>query len=101
MQLQDGCRHLRSHRSEECFCHCLSLILSADYQKDLLCTHDGADSHGVSLARHVICGGEEPFVGFDRAFCKIHTVRLFCEVLCRLVEPDMSIVSQSKKLQIH
>ena len=85
----------------ECFCHCLSLILPADYQKDLFCTHDGADSHGVSLARNIICGGEEPFVGFDRAFCKIHTVRLFCKVFCWLIEPDMSIVFQSKKLQIH
>ena len=28
-------------------------------------------------------------------------MRLFCKVFCRLIEPDMSIVSQSKKLQIH
>ena len=68
MQLKYRCGNMRSYRAAEHIMENLSLVRTADNQKDFFSLHNGSDTHGISLARNVVNGSEEALVCFDGAF---------------------------------
>ena len=101
MHLKDRCRNLRSNRSEECILYSLCLVLAADYNQNLLCHHDGLDTHGIRLLRNLVDGREKSLICLNGSLLQIDTMSLGLKCFARLIESNMSVVSQAKKLQIH
>ena len=101
MHLQNGCRNLRSYRSEECIFYSLSLIFTADNYQDLLCHHNGLDTHGICLFRNIVDGCKESLVRLDGTLSQIYAVSLSLKSLARLIKSNMSVMSQSQKLQVY
>ena len=77
MELQDGRRHFGRDRAEERLLHDLGLVGTLHHHEHAARGHDGADAHGVRLARHVFNAVEQAAVRLDGALGEIHAVRAF------------------------
>src|SRR5699024_7806434 len=101
VELQDRRRNLGSNRSGKGFRDDLRLVRTGGYKKNLLRLHDRSDSHCISLTGNVFLFFEEALVCLNSARRQIHAVCSLAEFVCRLVETDMSVMSDPQKLKVH
>ena len=92
---------MRSNRSADNLFQNISFVSAADNHQNLLCLHNGLNSHGISMLRNVVNAGEETLVCFNGAGLQIYAVGQSSKGVIRLVKSDMSIVAKAKKLKIH
>ena len=98
MQLQNGCRNLRSYRSEKCIFYSLGFVFAADYHQNLPGLHDASDAHGVGLSRNIVFRLKEALVGINGAFGQVDAVGFAGEGVCRFVEADVAVAAKTEKL---
>ena len=101
MQLKYRCRNMRSYRAAEHIMENLSLVRTADNQKDFFSLHNGSDTHGISLLRNIINGSKETLIGLDGALGQVHTVSGLGKFFVRLIKADMAVMPQAQKLQVN
>src|SRR5699024_12292966 len=63
--------------------------------------HDRSDSHSICLTENFFLFFEEALVCLNSAGRQIHSVCSLAEFVCRLVEPDASVMSDPQKLKVH
>ena len=101
MQLKNGCRYFRCHRTEKCFLYRIGFIFTGHNHHHFLCLNDVTDSHRKCLTRYIIRTGKEPFVCFNGRFCQIYAMCALCKHLIRFIETNMSVSANSQKLDIN
>ena len=101
MELQNGRGNLGSHGAEEGIAHDLRLVFATHHNEHLLGGHDGANAHGVCLARHFVGGIKQAAVRVNGGFREVNAVGFLREFRRRLVEADVAVVAQAQKLQVN
>ena len=92
---------MRRNRAEAGVIDGLSLALAGGQEKNLLCSHNISDAHGVGLLRNLVDGGKEACVCLDGALSQVHAVSFHDELLAGLIEADVSVAADSEKLQVN
>ena len=63
--------------------------------------HDGADTKGVGLPRHLVDALEQAAVSFDGALGQVDAVCANDKLVTRLVEANVPVVADAQKLQVN
>lgn len=100
VQLQNGSGAARSNGAIDHVMDSLSLLLAAGGDHDGTGAHDSMGTHGVGLARNVLDLLEQAAVGLDGALGKVDAMSTVREVIVGLVEADVTVVANAKKLEV-
>ena len=100
MKLQDRGWALRRNVAVAHVVNGLSLVLAAGHDQNATREHNSLRTHGVSLARDVLHALKQAAVSLNGALGKVNAVRTLGEVVVRLVEANVAVVANTKKLQV-
>ena len=100
VKLQDRGWALRRNVAEAHVVNSLGLVLTASHNQNAAREHDGLRAHGVSLTRDVLHALKQAAVCLNGALGKINAVRTLGEMVVRLVETNVAVVTNTKKLQV-
>ena len=100
MKLQDRGWALRRDVAVTHVVNGLSLVLAASHNQNAAREHNGLRTHGVSLARDVLHALKQAAICLNGALGKVNAVRTLGKVVVRLVEANVAVVANTKKLQV-
>ena len=100
MELKDRSGNFWCDRSLDHLFQDCGLILAADKNEQLMAAHDGSDSHGVCLTRNIFFAGKETLICLDRCFSEVNTVCLIFKMVGWFVEANVTVVTETKKLDV-
>ena len=100
MKLQDRGWALRRNVAIAHVVNSLSLVLTASHNQNAAREHDGLRAHGVSLTRDVLHALEQSAICLNGALGEVNAVRTLGEMVVRLIEANVTIVANTKKLQV-
>ena len=100
VKLQDRGWALRRNVAVAHVVNGLGLVLAAGHNQNAAREHDGLRAHGVSLARDVLHALKQAAVCLNSALGEVNAVRTLGEMVVRLVEANVTVVTNTKKLQV-
>lgn len=100
VKLQDRGWALRRNVAVAHVVNGLGLVLAASHNQNAAREHNGLRTHGVSLARDVFHALKQATICLNGALGKVNAVRTLGEVVVRLVEANVAVVANTKKLQV-
>lgn len=100
MKLQDRGWALRRNVAVAHVVNGLGLVLAASHNQNAAREHNGLRAHGVSLTRDVLHALKQAAVCLNGALGEINAVRTLREMVVGLVEANVAIVTNTKKLQV-
>ena len=100
MQLENGSGAAGGNGSVNHIMNGLGLLLAVSGDHDGASAHDGVGTHGIGLTRHILDLIEQAAVCLDRALGKVDAMSTVGEVIIGLVEANVTVVANAKKLEV-
>lgn len=100
MQLENGSGAAGGNGPVNHIMNGLGLLLAVGGDHDGASVHDGVGAHGIGLTRYILDLIEQTAVCLDRALGKVDAMGTVGEVIIGLVEANVTVVANAKKLEV-